>query len=207
MCVTGIGLVGRDHELAELTSFLHGSGRGALAIRGEAGVGKTALTSDLIDQVALSEGWRVLRATGAESEKPFTLGGLNQMVIGLHNELAGLDAHDREVLAPVFGADPAQRPSPMPLTISMLALLTAAARERPVLLVVDDVHWLDELSTTVLSAMGRRATDPRVRIVVTFRPQHGVEFPTAGWVELDLGPLGSADATEIVDRVAVSQRH
>ena len=204
MCVTGIGLVGRDHELAELTSFLHGSGRGALAIRGEAGVGKTALTSDLIDQVALGEGWRVLRATGAESEKPFTLGGLNQMVIGLHNELPGLDAHDREVLAPVFGADPVQRPSPMPLTISMLALLTAAARERPVLLVVDDVHWLDELSTTVLSAMGRRATDPRVRIVVTFRPQHGVEFTTAGWVELDLGPLGSADATEIVDRVAVS---
>ncbi len=95
MCVTGIGLVGRDHELAELTSFLHGSGRGALAIRGEAGVGKTALTSDLIHQVALGEGWRVLCATGAESEKPFPLGGLNQMVIGLHNELAGLDVHDR----------------------------------------------------------------------------------------------------------------
>lgn len=204
ICVqAGIGLVGRDEELVELRRFLHAPGQGALAVRGDAGVGKTALTSDLADH-ALREDWRVLRAIGVESEKPFTLAGLNQMVVGLRDEWSRLDGHDHDVLAPAFGADPAETPSPMSLAASLLALLGAAAKARPVLLVVDDVHWLDELSATVLSAAGRRATDPRVRIIAAFRPQHGVEFSTAGWIELDLDPLGSADARHIVDRMALS---
>ena len=188
----------------ELDRFLHGSLRGALAVRGEAGVGKTALINDLVDHQRVRDDWRVLRAIGVETEQLFTLGGLNQMVFGLRNEFAGLDSHDREVLAPVFGADPARAPAPMSLALSLLNLLTAAARERPVLLVIDDVHWFDDLSASVLSAVGRRAADPRIRIVATLRPQHGAGFSTAGWEELELRPLGAADATRIVDRMAGS---
>ncbi|WP_084727396.1 helix-turn-helix transcriptional regulator [Rhodococcoides yunnanense] len=199
----GIGLVGRDEELVELSRFLHAPGQGALAIRGDAGVGKTALINDIVDR-ARREDWRVLRAIGVESERPFTLGGLNQMVVGLRQEWSGLDRHDQDVLAPVFGADPVQAPSPVSLATSLLALLEAASHARPVLLVIDDVHWLDELSATVLCVAGRRACDPRVRIIAAFRPQYGVEFSTAGWIELDLGPLRSADARHIVDRIALS---
>jgi DNA replication protein DnaC len=96
------GLVGRDDELAVLREFLDGSGRGALAIRGDAGVGKTALTAELCRRAA-DDGWRLLRAIGVEAEKQFALSGLNQMVFRLRDELARLDARDREVLAPVFG--------------------------------------------------------------------------------------------------------
>jgi len=102
---TGIGLVGRDDESAELMRFLTDGGPGALALRGDAGVGKTALTSEFARRAA-ADGWRVLRAIGVEAEKPFTLGGLNQMVLGLREELAALDEREQDVLAPALVVDP-----------------------------------------------------------------------------------------------------
>src|ERR1700712_2275081 len=194
------GLVGRAAELAQLGAFLDGSSQGALAIRGDAGVGKTALAAELCKRAA-DDGWRVLRAIGVEAERQFALSGLNQMVFRLRDELATLDARDRDVLAPVFGADPVQTPSTLALALAVLDLLGAAAAERPVVLVVDDVHWLDELSAAVLSAAGRRVSDPRVRIVALYRPHAGVDF--SGWAELLVEPLGDAESATIVDRMAL----
>src|SRR4051794_25485206 len=111
----GVGLIGRDDELAELDRFLAGSGPGALAIRGDAGVGKTALTGAFVTS-AERDGWRLLRATGVQAETSFALSGLNQMVFGLRDELAAVEPHERVVLASAFGAEPAQSPSPMALT-------------------------------------------------------------------------------------------
>lgn len=198
----GIELIGRDDELDELARFLAAPGGGALAVRGDAGVGKTALTGALASR-AETDGWRVIRAVGVEAEKAFTLGGLNQMVFGLREFASGLDDRARDVLAPAFGADPVEAPAPMSLALALLDLLGAAALQRPVLLVVDDVHWLDELSAAALSAAGRRSSDRRVRIVASYRPHAGAEFVTAGWDELTLGPLGAAASARIVDRIAV----
>ncbi|MBJ7339349.1 LuxR family transcriptional regulator [Mycolicibacterium sp.] len=196
----GMGLVGRGEELAELARVLDGAGLGALAVLGEAGVGKTALTGELCSQ-ASSDGWRVLRTIGVEAETSFTLGGLNQLVIGLRDALTRLDDRARDVLDPVLGADPVQPPSIIPLALAVLDLLSAAAVVQPVLLVVDDVHWFDEVSATVLSAVGRRVSDPGVRIVATHRPHSGTAFSTAGWAELVLAPLAPADAALLVDRL------
>jgi DNA-binding CsgD family transcriptional regulator len=199
---SGFGLVGRDEERAELDRFLDGEGPAALAVRGDAGLGKSALAGELCRRAA-AEGWRVLRAIGVEAEKPFTLGGLNQMVFGLRELVAGLDARKRDVLAPVFGADPAHAPQPMPLALALLELLDAAAADQPVLLAVDDVQWLDELSAVTLSVAGRRVTHPRVRILASYRPHAGAGFSPAGWTELVLGPLGAAEAARIVERTAL----
>lgn len=195
---TGTGLIGRDDELAELRRFIAGSGRGALAIRGDAGVGKTALTDELVSSADRDE-WRVLRVTAVEAEKSFALSGLNQIVFGLRDEVALLDQQDRDVLAPVLGVDASQAPSPMALTMALLALLTAAVRERPVLLVVEDAHWLDELSATVLGATGRRVSDPGLRIVATLRSQTELE----GWDEIRLTPLSGTDAEQLVDQMSL----
>ncbi|MET0476102.1 MAG: AAA family ATPase [Mycobacterium sp.] len=197
----GFGLVGREDELAEVGRLLDESGPGALAVRGEAGVGKTALLGELCTWAA-ADGWRTLRAVGVEAERSFTLGGLNQMVFGLRDVLTRLDDHRRDVLAPVFGAEPAQAPSPMPLALAVLDLLGAAGADQPVLLVVDDVQWLDDVSAVVLSAVGRRASNPRVRVVTSSRPHSGA-FSAAGWAELTLGPLGAVDSARIVDRAAL----
>ncbi|TGD84557.1 helix-turn-helix transcriptional regulator [Mycolicibacterium sp. CH28] len=197
------GLVGRDDELARLDRFLSDSGRGAMVIRGEAGVGKSALTTALRSR-ADPAGWRSLQATGVEAERSFALAGLNQMVFGLREELATLDAHAQDVLAPVFGADPAQSPSPIALTVALLDLLAAAARDRPALLIVEDAHWLDELSATVLSAAGRRVAHPRLRIVATIRPRTGADFSAEGWDEIELRPLSAADASRLIDELPVA---
>ncbi len=196
---TGIDLIGRDDELDRMERFLDGLGPGALALRGEAGVGKTALTDEVVRRAA-ARGWRVLRVIGVEAEETFTLGGLNQMVIGLRPEFEGLDDHDREVLAPVFGADPPTSPSPVALAMALRNLLAASAR--PILLLVDDVHWLDDVSASVLSVAGRRAVPPQVRIVASFRPHQG--FSSAGWTEVTLGPLGVAEAARLLDGMTMS---
>ena len=83
----GVGLIGRDDEMDTLNRFLGGSGRCALVISGEAGVGKTALAEEIVDRAAVA-GWRVVRATGVEAETSFALSGLNQVVFALREELA-----------------------------------------------------------------------------------------------------------------------
>lgn len=202
-CVrVGVGLIGRDDEMDTLSRFLAGSGRCAMVIRGEAGVGKTALAEEIADRAAVA-GWRVVRTAGVEAETTFALSGLNQIVFALRAELATLDAHDQAVLAPVLGADAEAAPAPMLLTMAVLALLTKAARHDPVLLVVEDVHWFDEVSASVLNAAGRRLSDPRLRFLATARPQVGM--PAAeGWDELDLRPLTDGDSERLVDRFALS---
>ena len=194
-------LIGRDGELTRLEQFLVTPGRGAMTVSGNAGVGKSALTAEVVDR-AEHDGWRVLQATAVEAEQSFSLSGLNQIAFGLRAELVALDQHNRDVLTAVLGADPGRSPSVMALTMALLDLLSAAARQQPVLLVVEDAHWLDELSSTVLGAAGRRMSDQRVRIIATVRPASRADL--AGWHEIVLQPLSDADAARVVDRMSLS---
>ena len=198
----GVGLIGRDDEIDTLTRLLDGAGRGALVIRGEAGVGKTALAEEIVDR-AVAAGWRVVRATGVEAETSFALSGLNQIVLALRAELAQLGDDDQTVLGPILGADGVSAPAPMPLVMALLSLLTHAARHDPLLLVVEDLHWFDDVSASVINAAGRRLSDPRLRFVATARPHHG-ERAGDGWDELDLRPLTDGDAARLVDLSALS---
>ncbi|KQY06860.1 hypothetical protein ASD37_12045 [Mycobacterium sp. Root135] len=198
----GIGLIGRDDEIDTLTRFLDGGGRGALVVRGEAGVGKTALVEEIVGRAAAT-GWRVVRATGVEAETSFALSGLNQIVFALREELAQLGSDDQAVLAPALGADATSAPVPMPLAMALLSLLTQATRHHPLLLVVEDVHWFDDVSASVLNAAGRRLSDPRLRFLATARPVPG-DHSGEGWEELILCPLTAGDAARLVDLTALS---
>lgn len=195
-----VGLIGRDHEVDALGRFLDGAGRRALVLRGDAGLGKTALADELVERAG-AQGWRVVRATGAAAEQSFALGGLNQIAFALHDDIAALGTNEQAVLERILGGEPVAAPAPMTVTIALLALLTQAARAAPVLLVAEDVHWFDEVSTTVLSATGRRLSDPRVRMLASVRPEPGGPL-LEGWDELHLHPLGVDEAARLVDRVA-----
>jgi DNA-binding CsgD family transcriptional regulator/tellurite resistance protein len=174
----------------------------AVVICGDPGVGKTSLI-DQLGASARSEGWRVVRVAGVESEGSYALGGLNQLVFSLRESLAGLDEQNRTALKPVLAGDADSSVSVLPLAAAVLNLLSVAAQNQPLLLIADDVHWMDSVSAEVLSAVGRRLADPRVQIVAGRRTLHESAFSNAGWTELPLGPLSDADSESLLDRTGV----
>ena len=195
-------LVGRQAELSQLTRGLIEHNARAVVVCGDPGVGKTSLI-DQLGASAGSEGWRVERVAGVESEDSYALGGLNQLVLSLKEALAGLDEQNQTALKPVLGGDADSSVSVLPLAAAVLNLLSVAAQNQPLLLIADDVHWMDSVSAEVLSAVGRRLADPRVQIVAGRRTLHDSAFSNAGWTELPLGPLSDADSESLLDRTGV----
>ena len=195
-------MIGRQAEFSQLSRVLTEDAERAVVVSGEPGVGK----SELIDQVcalATADGWEVVRVLGVEAEQPFALGGLNQVVYGLKPYQAGLDEQDRGVLAPILGGDPNSVVAVLPLVAALLNLLESAAHTRPVLLVIDDIHWLDSVSAEVLGAVGRRLTHPRIRIVAGRRVPHESVFTSTGWGEVPVAPLDPDDSARLLERAGV----
>lgn len=196
------GLVGRQTESAQLSRLLTEDTDRAVLVTGEAGKGKTVLIEQLSISAA-ADGWQVVHVLGLEAEESFALGGLNQMVVGLKEYVPGLDDQDRAVLAPVLGGYPEAGIAELPLVMALLKLLTAAAQTQRVLLVLDNVQWLDTVSAEVLGAVGRRLTDPGVRIVAERRKPCESAFSQVGWSELHLRPLDAASSAQLLARAGV----
>ena len=196
-------LVGRQAELSQLTRLLAQDTGRAVVVSGDPGVGKTALIEKMC-AFAVSKDWRVVKVLGAQAEESFALGGLNQIAIGLRDCQAGLDDHDRAVLAPVLSGDTSTEVSVLPLAAALLNLLAVAAQDRPVLLVIDDVHWLDSISAEVLGATGRRLAHPGARIVAGRRTPYESVFSASGWDELPLTALSVADSEQLLDSVGAA---
>jgi len=178
-------LVGRQTELAQLSQLFSEAHGRAVLVSGQAGVGKSALMEQVCTQ-ALAEGWRVVRVLGVEAEESFALGGLHQLVSDMHDVLEGLDERDRAALAPVAGGELDSSLSAMQLMVAVLHLLVAASELRPVLVIVDDVQWLDDVSAVVLSAVGRRLAGVRdVQVVGVPSDYFGEEV--FAWVQVAPG--------------------
>jgi DNA-binding CsgD family transcriptional regulator len=195
-------LVGRHAELTQLGELLAADSERAMVVHGEPGIGKTALIEQVCADAA-AQGWHVVRVLGVAAEEPFALGGLHQVVHNLDEFTPGLAARDRAALAPVFGGGQDSAISVLGLVAAVLNLLAAAAQTRPVLLVVDDVHWLDSVSAQVLGAVGRRLTAPRVAILAGRRVPNESVFSSEGWSELHLGPLAADDAEHLLQSAGV----
>ncbi|MGA5629192.1 ATP-binding protein [Streptomyces cellulosae] len=141
---TGVGptgLVGREGELAELAAFLDGVGTdgAALLLIGDPGVGKTALL-DATAELAVAKGVRVVRGSGVEYETDISFAGLHQLVGSLTDELGRLPRAMREALEVALGLGAGPAPSRIAVLNAALALFDEAAKERPLLLVVDDLQ-------------------------------------------------------------------
>jgi DNA-binding CsgD family transcriptional regulator len=193
-------LAGRDGDLDVIRAFLtEVAGPGAtLLLTGEPGVGKSALL-DAAHEMATAVGVRVLRAAGVEFEADVSFSGLNQVLLPLGEELAQLSAAHRDVLNVALGL--AVGPSADLLVVSnaALALLRRAAADQPLLVIVDDLPWLDRASAFVLGFIGRRLTSSRIGILTVARSGAVTVADRSDLPEHELRPLDSGAAAGLLD--------
>ena len=143
-----------------------------LVVRGEAGIGKSAL----LDYAAeCAEDCRVCRAVGAEWEMELPFAGLHQLCVGLLDGRDGLPAPQRDALEIAFGLSSGAQPDRFLVGLAVLSLLSHAAAERPLVCVVDDVQWLDRSSVQVLAFVARRLAADSVVLLFAEREPRRVE--------------------------------
>ena len=150
-------LVGRDLETTRLAELLerarHGIS-GSLVVRGEPGVGKSALLEEL---VASADEVLVLRTQGLEVEAPLAFAALHRLLLPVMRLRAQLPGPQARALRVAFGEEDGPSIEPFLVAVATFSMLTAAAEEGTVLCVVDDAHWLDSASTDALLFATRRA--------------------------------------------------
>src|SRR5438552_2179049 len=157
-------LLGRAQEQSLLTSLLDEVGdRGqALVLRGEPGIGKSRLLSEAA-RTARDRGMTVLTATGVQSEAHLPFAGLHQMLRPVRERAGELPPVQRDALDAAFGLTDAVAPEHYRIAMASLDLVSDVASDAPLLLVVEDAHWLDPATADVLAFVARRIeSDPVV---------------------------------------------
>jgi DNA-binding CsgD family transcriptional regulator len=154
----GARLVGRRDECEALDGLIAdvrvGRSR-AIVLRGEAGVGKSALLGYLSDRVT---DWRVATAVGVESEMELAYSGLHQICAHMLDRLDRLPVPQRDALETVFGLSVGPAPEPFLVGLATLTLFAEVAEEQPLVCIVDDAQWLDQASAQIIGFVARRWT-------------------------------------------------
>jgi DNA-binding CsgD family transcriptional regulator len=193
-------LLGRASEreaLDRLLENVRGGQSAVLVIRGEAGVGKTALLHHCARQAA---GFRVARIAGVESEMELPFAGLHQLCAPMMGRLGALPEPQQAALGVALGLSSGAAPDRFLVALAALSLLAEVAAERPLLCFVDDAQWLDAASRQVLGFVARRLLAESVAIVFAVRDatdeRELVDLP-----ELALGGLPEEDARALLGTV------
>ena len=163
------GLRGRATECAlldELASAIRRGESRALVLRGEAGIGKTALLEYLL---ASASGLTVLRAVGVQSEMELAYASLHQLCGPLLDRLQRLPPPQRRAMEIVFGISAGEAPDRFLVGLAVLSLFSEAAEQRPLLCVIDDAQWLDQASALTLAFVARRLLAEPVGMVFAAR--------------------------------------
>jgi hypothetical protein len=167
---------------------------GAIVLRGQPGVGKTALLDDLLARTA---GCRVIHASGVESEMELAFAGLHQLCAPLLSRLDHLPAPQRDALGTAFGLVAGEPPDRFLVGLAVLTLLADATEQQPLVCLLDDAQWLDRASAQVLGFVARRLAAESV--VIIFARREALELAElAGVTELAVGPLRDADARALL---------
>ena len=169
----------------------------ALVIRGEPGIGKTAL---LGYAAQAAPDFRVARAEGVESEMELPFAALHQLSGRMLGRLGGLPGPQREALGVAFGLRPGGAPDRFLVGLAVLGLVSEVAAGRPLLCLVDDAQWLDQASAQALAFVARRLDAESVALLFSTRDRAG-EGGLAGLPGLVVGGLADADARALLASV------
>lgn len=201
MSSQGLGqrLQGRGGECETLRGLISATQSGSsqvLVLRGEAGVGKTAL----LEHVSrLASGFRCVHVVGVQSDMELAFAGLHQLCAPLMNHVDELPEPQREALNVAFGRGVGATPDRFLVGLAVLSLMAAAADVQPLLCVIDDAQWLDEVSVQTLAFVARRLLADPVALVFAAR-ERGAEELT-GLPELGIRGLSDDDARQLLESV------
>jgi DNA-binding CsgD family transcriptional regulator len=191
-------LVGREGECAAVDRLLEASAHGeasSLVLRGEAGIGKTALLRYAAERAA---GSTVLNTAGVEAESDLAFAGLHGLLRPILDKLSELPEAQADALAGALGLAPSRGPDRLLVSAATLSLLAAAADDDPVLCLIDDVQFLDAASAEALVFSARRLAAEPVALLFAAREGAGRAFAAPGLPELSLEGLGAEPATQLV---------
>jgi DNA-binding CsgD family transcriptional regulator len=193
-----VQLLGRERQQAVLGRLIESARDGyggALVVRGEPGVGKTALLDDSVENATTL---RIVRSSGVEGEMELPFAAVQQLCGPILELGERLPPPQRDALDIAFGLRQGPAPNPFLVALAVLGLLSEAARERGLLCVIDDAHWLDRGSAQALGFAARRLSVERIAMVFAAR-ETGQAF--RGLPEVLVEPLGHRDARALLESV------
>jgi DNA-binding CsgD family transcriptional regulator len=192
------GFLNRLSECDELERLVAGVRAGqsrVLVLRGEAGVGKSALLRHLS---SVATGCRIARAAGVESEMELAFAGLHALCAPMLGRLQNLPAPQRDALSTAFGLSAGPPPDRFLVGLAVLSLLADAAEEQALVCIIDDAQWLDRVSAQTLAFVARRLLAERLGLVFAVRETgDGLEFD--GLPALSIGGLAEDHARVLLD--------
>jgi DNA-binding CsgD family transcriptional regulator/tetratricopeptide (TPR) repeat protein len=196
-------LIGRDAELGLIERLLEESGqRGhSVVVRGDPGVGKSALLQET-SAMARAAGARVLEVSGIEGEAMPPFSGLDRLLRTLLSSHTPMPAVQRRALMTAFNMQEGPPPELFLIALAALTLIVSSASEQQIVLIVDDVQWIDAPTTEVLSFVSRRIQDDPVFVVFGLREGHDTSVVDDHTYEIRVSRLASGAARELLDGVA-----
>jgi len=199
----GPELIEREQESAVLDGLVDRlrDGGGAVVVRGEAGIGKSALLQR-VRRRAEAQGVRALITVGVESEAEFAFAGLHQLLRPVIGALAQLPESQRQTLEAALGLGVDLKPDSFRVAVAAFQLICEVADSVPVVLVVDDAHWLDRSTLSVIAFIGRRLEVEHVALVAAIRSGQSAPLDDARLPTLDLERLSASAAARLLDRTA-----
>lgn len=189
-------MIGRAHEIERLRELIERGG--SLAVVGEPGIGKSALLAHAGERAQRT----VLAATGSEAELALPYSGLQSLLRPVLHQVDALPAVQRRALEAALALAPPVSTDRLAVHAAALNVLIAAGHHEPLLLVVDDAHWVDPASAQTLLFVARRLVGESVGMLLGLRPAEGRRLDLSGVEQLTLAGLDRAAAAALLNRAA-----
>jgi DNA-binding CsgD family transcriptional regulator len=200
--MTATHLIGRETALEVITDAINSihEAPSAILVTGERGIGRTTFVS-AAREMAIEAGFDVIETMGTAAESGLSFAALHRLIKPLIPKASALPSSQSRALLTAIGIEAGPEPDPLMVSLGTLGLIAEAASRQPVLITVDDAHWLDAASLQVLSFLARRL-DGRVMIIATSFAATQIAETASSFRELLLNRLDAAAVNELLDECA-----